>query len=276
GRNFLIPVDAKIESESDVRYEAVDAGLILGKMEDAENDLNIVVLDACRDNPFSRSFRSRERGLSKMDAPKGSLLAYATAPGSVAADGTGRNGIFTKHLLKKMAVRGIKVDDVLEEVRIAVLKDTNNTQVPWQASSLTGEFSFIPKSDDQYLSGTKQDKESSKPKTIEPPRERLKQDTIFWESIKDSDNPKYFDAYLQKYPNGTFAQLAQLKIEDIKKEQGEDQAKEDLHINKSSNVIKPSLKVASIDPKDQEIARDDHYIAYSSGVVLDSKTDLEW
>jgi len=145
GRNYLIPVDAKIETESDVRFEAVDAGRVLGKMEDAGNDLNIVILDACRDNPFARSFRTSSKGLARMDAPKGSLIAYATAPGSVAADGEGRNGIYTKYLLKHMATLGSKVEEVLKRVRVDVINETNEKQIPWEASSLTGEFYFAPK-----------------------------------------------------------------------------------------------------------------------------------
>lgn len=98
GRNYLIPVGARIESESDVEHEPIDAGRILGKMEDAGNPVNIVIIDACRDNPFAKSFRSSRAGLARMDAPVGSIVAYATAPDSVAADGTGRNGVYTKHL----------------------------------------------------------------------------------------------------------------------------------------------------------------------------------
>ncbi|MFC1534139.1 caspase family protein [Thermodesulfobacteriota bacterium] len=145
GRNYLIPVDAKIETESDVKYESVDAGRVLGKMEDAENDLNIVILDACRDNPFARSFRTQSGGLAKMDAPKGSLIAYATAPGSVASDGTGRNGIYTKHLLKYMREPGLPIENVLKKVRIGVMEETGDKQVPWESSSLRGDFYFKPK-----------------------------------------------------------------------------------------------------------------------------------
>ena len=83
GENFLVPVDAKIALEKDVQYECVNAGKVLGRMEDAGNGLNIVILDACRNNPFARSFRSDSRGLAKMDAPSGSLVAFATAPGDV-------------------------------------------------------------------------------------------------------------------------------------------------------------------------------------------------
>lgn len=145
GSNYLVPVDAKIQSESDVRFECVDAGRVLGKMEDAGNSLNIVVLDACRNNPFSRGFRSADRGLAEMRAPTGSLIAYATAPGSVASDGTGENGIYTKHLLKNMRVSGLPITDVFMRVRMGVVAETGKKQVPWESSSLTGYF---------YLSGS--------------------------------------------------------------------------------------------------------------------------
>jgi hypothetical protein len=144
GSNYLVPVDAKIQTESDVRFECVDAGRVLGKMEDAGNTLNIVILDACRNNPFSRGFRSAERGLAEMRAPTGSLIAYATAPGSVASDGTGENGIYTKHLLQTMRTPGLPITDVFMRVRMGVVAETGKKQVPWESSSLTGYF---------YLSG---------------------------------------------------------------------------------------------------------------------------
>ena len=140
GNNYLIPIGAAIESESDVKYKAINAGIILGKMEDAGNNLNIVILDACRNNPFARSFRSAEKGLARMDAPKGSLVAYATAPGSIAADGDGRNGIYTKHLIENIKRPGVKIEDVLKNVRVAVVKETGERQVPWESSSLMGNF----------------------------------------------------------------------------------------------------------------------------------------
>ena len=143
GRNYLVPVNAKIESPSDVKYEGVDAGRVLGKMEDAGNDLNIIILDACRDNPFARSFRSSERGLAKMDAPTGSILAYATAPGSVAADGSGRNGLYTSKLLKYMMTPGLPIERVFKNVRIEVMNESKKLQVPWESSSLTGDFYFV-------------------------------------------------------------------------------------------------------------------------------------
>jgi hypothetical protein len=144
GRNYLIPVDARIESESDVKYEAVDAGRVLGKMEDAENRLNIVILDACRNNPYARAFRSDQRGLARMDAPTGSLIAYATAPGEVAADGPERNGIFTKHLMHHMVAPNLTIEQVLKRVRVDVARQTQGRQIPWESSSLMGDFYFNP------------------------------------------------------------------------------------------------------------------------------------
>ena len=145
GTNYLIPIGAKIESESDVEYEAIDAGRVLGKMEDAGNGLNIIILDACRDNPFARSFRTSEKGLVRMDAPTGSILAYATAPGSIAADGRGRNGLYTSKLLKHMTTPGLEIGRVFRKVRIDVVRSSQKKQVPWESSSLIGEFYFNPK-----------------------------------------------------------------------------------------------------------------------------------
>ncbi|MBU0769626.1 MAG: caspase family protein, partial [Proteobacteria bacterium] len=145
GRNYLIPVDADIESEADVKYESVDAGRVLSQMYEAENGLNIMILDACRDNPYARSFRTSEKGLAKMDAPTGSILAYATAPESVAADGSGRNGLYTSMLLKHMMEPNLIIERVFKKVRVDVMKESANRQVPWESSSLTGDFYFSSK-----------------------------------------------------------------------------------------------------------------------------------
>lgn len=142
GRNYLIPIGAAIESESDVKYESVDAGRVLGKMEDAGNSLNVIILDACRNNPFGRSFRSSDKGLAKMDAPTGSILAYATSPGSVAADGQGRNGLYTSALLKHMMTPGLTIERMFKQIRIEVVGASGKKQVPWEASSLMGDFYF--------------------------------------------------------------------------------------------------------------------------------------
>ena len=149
GENYLVPVSANIQTESDVRFTCLPAGMVLGKMEDARNDLNIIILDACRNNPFARSFRNAEQGLAKMDAPTGSLISYATAPGSVASDGAGKNGLFTQHLLRNMATPGLPITEVFMRVRQNVVAETKRQQVPWEASSLIGQFYFSGAAGDQ-------------------------------------------------------------------------------------------------------------------------------
>lgn len=142
GVNYLIPVDSSIQAEDEIKFKAVDANFILGKMESAGNKLNILILDACRDNPFKRSFRSGSRGLARMDAPRGSLIVYSTAPGKTAADGKGRNGVFTKHLLRTIRESKLEIAHLLRQVRKEVSAETNGAQVPWESSSLMGEFYF--------------------------------------------------------------------------------------------------------------------------------------
>jgi formylglycine-generating enzyme required for sulfatase activity len=148
GANYLIPIGADIQSEDEVPFQAVDASLVLSKMESAGNRVNIVILDACRDNPFAMSFRSTGRGLSVVEAPRGSLVVYATAPGSVAAEGQGQNGVFTAALLRNIRTPGIDAELTLRKVRQEVMYDTVNAQVPWTSSSLTGSFYFAGKGAD--------------------------------------------------------------------------------------------------------------------------------
>jgi len=143
GRNYLIPVSAAIEHEKQVEYEAVDMGSVLSEMDFAHARMNIVIIDACRDNPFARSFRSTSQGLASIDAPSGTLIAYATAPGSVANDGPGENGIYTGELIKAMVQPGLKIEDVFKQVRSAVREATGGRQVPWESSSLEGDFYFL-------------------------------------------------------------------------------------------------------------------------------------
>jgi len=231
-RNYLIPTDAEVYKEIDVKYESVDAGRVLDEMHDAGNGLNIVLLDACRDNPFARSFRTNSRGLARMDAPTGTFIAYATAPGSIAADGEGRNGIFTRHLLKNMSAPGFKIEDIMKQVRIGVMQETRNRQVPWQASSLTGNFYFASGVTPEPQTSTQLADERAE---LERERQELERLKLEIERRKLATERKRLEEELKK------------------------------------NTI-----VASIDPKDREIGRDDHYIAYTNGIVRDTKIGLEW
>ena len=141
--NYLIPVGADIKAEDEVKFKSVDAGRVLGKMESAGTRTNIVILDACRNNPFARSFRSSTRGLMMMDAPQGSILAYATEPGAVADDGDGEHGLYTSMLLRHMRKPGVRIEQIFKYVRLDVMERSDNAQTPWEHSSLVQDFYFV-------------------------------------------------------------------------------------------------------------------------------------
>ena len=147
GKNYLIPVGADIRSEAHVDVESVPLGAVLAEIADAGNRLNIVILDACRNNPYARRFRSAQRGLAFVDAPQGTLIAYATAPGSVADDGSGGNGTYTAALIRHLPTPGAPVESVFKAVRRDVQQATDGNQTPWESSSLTGDFYFAPRED---------------------------------------------------------------------------------------------------------------------------------
>ena len=142
GRNYLVPVDADIAREDEVSFSALDLAAVLEKMDTARNPLNLVILDACRNNPFATRFQLAAPGLAQIDAPAGTLIAFATAPGSVAADGSGRNGLYTHHLLREMARPGAPIEEVFKGVRAGVRRDSAGKQVPWESTSLEAGFAF--------------------------------------------------------------------------------------------------------------------------------------
>ncbi len=155
GKNYLIPLSTDVSSADEVQDESIDANSILRKMESAGNDLNIVILDACRNNPFAQSFRSINHGLARMEGPVGSFIAYATAPGSVAADGRGRNGVYTQYLLQALNQPGLTIEQTFKSVRNKVKNATQGKQIPWESSSLTGEFVFNTDANESVIAAVK-------------------------------------------------------------------------------------------------------------------------
>ncbi len=206
GRNFLIPVGASIGAEDQLEFESVDANRVLAAMDAAGNRVNIVILDACRDNPFARSFRSGSRGLAQMEAAKGSLVAFATGPGSVAADGTGRNGLYTQHLLQSLNHPDSDIDRVFRRVTADVARASGNKQVPWKQDSLTGEFYFKP--------GGGANVALAVPTTapVAAPPTEAQTELAFWDSVKDSRSGEELQAYLDQYPKGKFTSLARTRL----------------------------------------------------------------
>jgi uncharacterized caspase-like protein len=148
GSNYLIPVNAKIESEQQIDYDCVQADRVLGQMEAAGSIINIVILDACRNNPFERSWSRavNGNGLAFMNAPSGSLIAYSTSPGRTASDGSGSNGLYTAALLENLKTPGINILQMFQNVRRTVASKSDKQQIPWESTSLTNDFFFVDNS----------------------------------------------------------------------------------------------------------------------------------
>ena len=155
GRNYLLPVDTEIRAEDEVPAKSADLNELLERLGGMQSGINIVILDACRNNPFSGAvvlgpdgrrlkFRgATPAGLAPVEAPLGSMVAFSTAPGGVALDNPGeKNSLYTKHLLGYMQSPGLPVEMLFKQVRLAVARETGRVQVPWESSSLTGDFCF--------------------------------------------------------------------------------------------------------------------------------------
>src|SRR5438552_10123576 len=203
-RNYLIPIDAAMGSEDDITFFSVEIGQIFDRMDRARTKFNFIILDACRDNPFAASFKVSSQGLAQMSSPTGTLIAYATAPGSVAADGFGRNGIYTKHILQNIRLPDIPVEIMFKRVREGVERETRRLQTPWDSSSLKGDFAFNNPPSAQTAAAAPSGPSADMTLTIE--RE-------FCVSVRDSSRPDDTRAYLDKYPNGNFAALARNRLD---------------------------------------------------------------
>ncbi|MFP6741316.1 MAG: caspase family protein [Alphaproteobacteria bacterium] len=256
GDNYLIPLNTSIEKEREVAIEAVSASFVLKQMEFAGNRVNFIILDACRNNPLTRNFRSEARGLARMDAPRGSLVAYSTGPGQVAADGVGFNSPYTLALTRIIQMNGVPAEKMFKLVRDRVMEAANGSQTPWEESSLTdadfyfagaavtaeaptatatttldsGEQAFrqaIKDSADAYdylayldaypsgiyaaLARARADA-LAKPSASQATRDASVTDLAFWNAVKDSSSAADYAAYLQQFPEGAFAPLAQVRL----------------------------------------------------------------
>lgn len=146
GRNYLVPADAKLTIERMIQFDCIEVDRVLAYMEEAKTKVNIIILDACRNNPFEKSWSRSlgEKGLAFMKAPEGTLIAYATSPGETASDGAGKNGLYTSAILETISEPDITIEKMFKNVRNIVSQKSQNRQTPWESTSLVGEFYFNP------------------------------------------------------------------------------------------------------------------------------------
>ena len=218
--NFLIPTDLTLHSQTDLDLNAVSLSLVLKQMR-REDRVNVVILDACRDNPFTtelqRGARNRsavaERGLSRIDTDlaKGTLIAFATDPRSTALDGKpGDNSPFTKALLRHMEEPGISIDAVMNRVRADVWEETRQRQMPWVNTSIIGEFILNPVAAPRQQVAALTDVGASP--IANPASERLAQENKMWDSAERGNSSDDYRAYLEAYPNGVYSAMAKSRI----------------------------------------------------------------
>lgn len=197
GRNFLIPVDTGLSDEADLDVYGVEAQWVLRQMESAGNVTNIVILDACRDNPFGATMRSASRGLAPIDAPTGSFIAYATAPGAVAADGRADNSPYTAALAKRISTPNTPIEQVFKRVRVDVINATSGRQTPWDSSSLVNDFYFYG------------DRTNAPAAAATAPADGGDVEQALWNQVLLSRDLRKLDAFLEIYPEGRFKQKAE-------------------------------------------------------------------
>ncbi len=223
GENYLLPIDAVLERERDLAFETVSLGQVLRAMESSAST-NLVFLDACRDNPLTRSFQRSlgtrsaavGQGLAQVQSGLGTLVAYATQPGNVALDGREANSPFTAALAQHLVTPGIDIAIAMRRVRESVVAATGGRQVPWDHSSLTG---------DVVLVGAPSAAPPAAPPApiaaAAPPTEGTggtvrgggaDREVVFWQSAVAGGRPADYEAYLQAYPDGTFAPLARSRL----------------------------------------------------------------
>ena len=252
GANHLVPVDATLANEREIKYETIDLNDVLNGMDEARARLSLVILDACRDNPFQRRFRSASRGLAQADAPRGTVIAYATAPGDTAADGDGTNGLYTTELLKAIAEPGLKLEEVFKRTIDGVARASGNKQTPWVSSSFRGDFIFNAAASPPPAAAI----------PVPPGVDAVEQTA--WTTIATSNNPAMFEVFLQRFPNGTYADFARARLAELKAAAALEERRRAADASpprsitddekKSADAVEAALKLADIDRKRIQVA----------------------
>lgn len=224
GVNYLLPLNAEIETEADLQIESISSVNILSQMEEAGNALNLVILDACRNNPIKSKVRSASSGLARIEAASGSMVAFAAAPGQVASDGNGKNSPYTLALTKEMSIPGQSIERAFKNVRISVEGQTGRRQTPWEESSLKGDFYFTPAAvvktaQPNIVISSTGAPEPTAPSATQPSQGFGSTNTFeleYWKSVKDSGSADAIQSYVDQYPSGQFTALANILIKRLR------------------------------------------------------------
>jgi uncharacterized caspase-like protein len=203
-RNYMVPVDARLVTVVDVPEQTVDVNSVIAAFKAASSRMNIIVLDACRDNPFAGTASSK--GLAQVDAPPGSFLAFATAPGHVADDGEAgsANGLYTQYLLQELKRPEARIEDIFKRVRLSVRLRSGGRQIPWESTSLEEDFYF-------------QQPKGGAAEGVAEAQARFDAEAAAWDKAKQAGSAAGYAAYLGAYPSGHFSEMAQARMDRLEK-----------------------------------------------------------
>ncbi len=218
GQNYLIPVDANIPDEDLIKYKAVSVGYVLDKMAAARNTFNLVILDACRNNPFARQWRTLRdvgdsKGLANSNPPRGTLVLYATQPGGTSIDGVGnsKNGLFTQALLKEIKKPNLELDPLVKLVAREVEAGSNQKQSPWKEGLYSGDFYFAGRTTASNNTGNNSNTVPNETPIVAKDSAAVEREA--WSYVKESSDPQDFRSFLTDFPNGANAGNAKIKLE---------------------------------------------------------------
>lgn len=255
GQNFLAPIDTDLQRESDLDFETISLSLVRKQME-REASTNIVLLDACRNNPLTRSLFASSRsasdshGLARLEtSAEGTFIAFATQPDNVALDGDDRNSPFTKALLRNIESPGIEISAMMTNVRREVYDSTNQQQLPWTNSSLLGHF---------YFNGAPSADSGNNDRVITEREQRLQQlsrEADAWEAVRDTGDPALISAFLEEFPSGTYAELARFTLERLAGKPASDRQTKTASLDTDAQNPNRTEPVPEIEEPDREAIR---------------------
>lgn len=216
-QNYLVPADAKLQTDRDISFEAIPLGLVTEAVSGART-LRLVILDACRDNPFASSMkmtsanRSLGRGLARIEPEAGTLVSFAAKEGTVALDGTTRNSPYTKALLQHLETPQLEINFLFREVRDAVMKNTNRQQQPFTYGSLGSKRIYLNQGDGSTVARPAPPKQQP---AQQPAQNNGALELALWNEVKNSNDATMLGIYLQRYPSGVFAAVARQRIKNL-------------------------------------------------------------
>ncbi len=249
GQNYIMPVDARITKVADVEVEALNASTLMRSITLSGNKLNVIILDACRNNPYRTTFRSASRGLARMDAPVGSLVAFSTAPGMVAADGTGSNSPYSESLARAITTPGLKIEDMFKRVRNDVFKETNGSQVPWESSSIFRDFYFT------------QSAATPKPSAAATGSLAGSAGQV-WVTVQMTTSAAVLEAFISQFPASVYAAFAKARLNELRL--------------KTANLSASPKPAGSTLARKQAVARDNRLRAVMVGGGKPIASGVRW